>query len=282
MATLQDYISQCRLLLHDANGNFWSNSDLIGYINDARERVVGDTGCYRLIQNAQIPIAPPGGTTPTPWTASTTETAGTSVFSNIFTYNVTQTGTSGTTAPPYPGTAPNVNPPSTPFADGTAMLQYAQNAEIIPFSSLAQGTSTLDVLNINLYWGNSRVPLRYLPWTQFNAQLRYWQNYIGRPVVFSVYGQSTIYVGPVPDQSYAIELDTVVTPPALANLTDSDAGIINDPYSGAVRYYAAHEAKFKEQSFGESELFKKQYDNEILSIQTRTMTRRMPSPFAWR
>src|SRR5690242_10405849 len=109
MATLQDYISQCRQLLHDANGNFWSNSDLTGYINDARNRVVGDTGCYRVLQQAQVPIAPPGGSTPTAWAASTTETAGTSVFSSIYTYNVTVTGVSGTTAPPYPGTFPNVN-----------------------------------------------------------------------------------------------------------------------------------------------------------------------------
>jgi hypothetical protein len=49
-------------------------------------------------------------------------------------------------------------------------------------------------------------PLRYMPWTLFNAQLRYWQNYIGRPVAFSVYGQQQIYIGPVPDQSYLMEV----------------------------------------------------------------------------
>lgn len=279
MATLQDYISQCRLLLHDANANFWSNSDLTGYINDARTRTVGDTGCYRVIQNTQVPIAPPGGSNPTQWTASATETQGTYVFSNIFTYLVTQTGTSGTTAPPYP-TATAQIPPSTPFADGSAMLQYVQNAEIVPYASLPQGTNTQDVLNINLYWGNSRIPMLYLPWSDFTARLRYWQNYIGRPVCFSIYGQGQIYIAPVPDQIYPIELDTVLIPPALVNLTDSDSGIINDPYSGAVRYYACYEAKFKEQSYGEAEIFKQHYVQQVNSILSRTMTRRLPSPFS--
>jgi hypothetical protein len=160
------------------------------------------------------------------------------------------------------------------------MLQYVQNAEIIPYASLPQGINTLDILNINLYWGNSRIPMLYAPWTQFTAQFRYWQNYIGRPIVFSIYGQATIYVAPVPDQIYPIEIDTVLIPADLVNLTDSDVGIINDPYDGAVKYYACYEAKFQEQSYGESEIFKQQYISQINSILSRTMTRRMPSPYA--
>ena len=94
------------------------------------------------------------------------------------------------------------------------------SVEVYPFSGLPQGNLTLDVLNVNLYWGNSRIPLRYLPWTQFNAELRYWQNYIGRPIAFSMYGVQSFYVSPVPDQVYPIEVDTVVQPTALVNLTD--------------------------------------------------------------
>jgi len=50
------------------------------------------------------------------------------------------------------------------------------------------------------------MPLRYMPWTDFNAQLRYWQNRIGTPVAYSIYGQSQIYIGPVPDIAYVIDL----------------------------------------------------------------------------
>jgi hypothetical protein len=82
--------------------------------------------------------------------------------------------------------------------------------ETINFSDLPQGVNTIDVLTINLYWGNSRVPLYYMAWSNFNAQLRFWQNYNGRPVGFSMYGPKQVYIGPKPDQDYELELDTVV------------------------------------------------------------------------
>jgi hypothetical protein len=278
-ATLQDYVNECRLLLHDANANFYTNPELISQINAARERVVRDTGCLRTLQVTQVPAPPPpsGNPNPVPWTANTLETIGTFVFSNIFTYRVSQTGTSGATAPVYP-TATAQIPPSTPFADGTAMLQFVQNVEILPYAVLPNSLSTIDVLAINVYWGNSRIPLRYLPWREFNAQLRYWQNYIGRPVCFSVYGQSTLYLAPVPDQVYPMELDTVILPQPLVSLADVD--VINDPFTTAVGYYACHKAKFKEQSFGESDIFYQKYKDQIQAIQVAIMTGRIPNPYA--
>jgi hypothetical protein len=159
-------------------------------------------------------------------------------------------------------------------------LQFDSPAEIISLSALPQSLQTLDVLNLNLFWGNSRIPLRYLPWTNFNAQLRYWQNYVGRPVCFSVYGQQQIYIGPVPDQSYAIDLDTVVLPPALSLNNPNQTDVINDPYTRPVSYYAAYKAKFKEQSYGEAEIFKQQYQLQAQSVLATTYTRRMPNPYS--
>jgi hypothetical protein len=43
--TLAQYITQCRRLLHDANANFWTDQELTDYINDARNKLVRDTGC---------------------------------------------------------------------------------------------------------------------------------------------------------------------------------------------------------------------------------------------
>jgi len=58
MATLSSYITETRRLLHDANGNFYSDPELTDYINSARKRVVRDTGCLRTIQITQTPLAP--------------------------------------------------------------------------------------------------------------------------------------------------------------------------------------------------------------------------------
>jgi hypothetical protein len=206
--TLSQYITQCRRLLHDANANFWSDQELTDYINDARNKLVRDTGCLRKIQ------------------------------------------TSATVT----------------------------NQETYAFSSLPQGDQTMDVINLNLYWGNTRIPLRYLSWTDFNAQLRYWQNYSGRPIAYSMYGPQTFYLGPVPDQVYTMELDTVIEPTPLVNATDTDT--IPDIWTSPVAFYASYTAKFKEQSYGEAEIFNQQYMKKVQSVLVGTMTRRMPTPYS--
>jgi len=285
MPTLDNYLTQVEYLLHDSNNNFWTQPQLTGYINEARSQLVRDTGCLRTVQNTSTPIASSNpylstntNTTPaTPWVASTAVTAGQYVFSNIYIYQYQTSGTSGTAAPAYP-TGTNIFPPTTTFADGTATLLYVQNAEIIPFQALPNGINTVDILNINLYWGNSRIPMRYLPWSDFTSQLRYWQNYIGRPICFSVYGQQQIYIAPVPDQSYYIELDTVILPQPLTTLSQVDT--ILDPWSTAVQYYAAYKAKFYEQSYGEAEIYQQQYNKKVLNILNSTYTRRIPNPYS--
>jgi hypothetical protein len=153
-----------------------------------------------------------------------------------------------------------------------------QNQESYSFSALPQGSLTLDIVNINLYWGNSRIPMRYLPWTQFNAELRYWQNYVGRPIAYSMYGSQTFYVGPVPDQDYVIELDSIVQPTDLVNQSDVDT--IPLPFTEPVPFYAAYTAKYKEQSYGEAEIFKNEYIKKVQNVLVTQFQRRMPDPYS--
>ncbi|CAB4147121.1 hypothetical protein UFOVP513_14 [uncultured Caudovirales phage] len=206
--TLSGYITECRRLLHDANANFYSNPELTDYINQARQRLVRDTGCLRTYQ------------------------------------------TSATVT----------------------------NQEVYTFASLPNAAFTMDILNINIIWGNSRIPLRYMPWTQFNAELRFWQNYYGRPIAFSMYGPTSFYISPVPDQVYVMELDTVILPTPL--VTDAQVDEIPDPWTSPVAFYACYKAKFKEQSYGEAEIFKQEYTRQAQSVLATTYTRRMPSPYS--
>ena len=278
--TLQGYLTQVRYLLHDAQANFYTNDQLTGYINSARERVVRDTGCLRTVQVSQTP-APPvaGGANPVIWASGLAVTAGQYVFSNVYIYQIVTGGTLGTAVPPYPS-ATYVYPPSgtLTLSDSSVTYQYVGPCEVINYAALPSGLLTLDVLNINLYWGNSRIPLRYLPWTDFNAQLRYWQNNVQRPICFSIYGQSQIYVGPVPDQAYVIDLDTVILPTTMVNLADTDT--INDPYDTVIQFYAAHLAKYYEQSFGEAEIYLQQYKQKTQSVLVSVFTRRIPTPYS--
>lgn len=209
MATLSEYITECRRLLHDANGNFYTDQQLTDYINEARGHTVQDTGCLRQIQTLT-------------------------------------------------------------FNTGQEVYTYA--------ADFPEGLRTLDVLNINIYWGNSRTPLRYLAWTDFNAQLRYWQNYRGLPIAFSAYGQSKIYIGPVPQENYTAEVDTVLLPNPLTSGSEVDEIIA--PYTEPVAFYACYKAKYYEQSFGEAEIFKQEYARHIQGTLTSVFTRRLPTPYS--
>ena len=293
MATLSSYLTDVQRLLHDANNNFYTQTQLTDYINEARNRVVRDTGCLRTVVVAKTPTCILGN--PTAWVANTAVTAGSLVFSNIFIYQYQTGGVSGSTAPPYPGSSTNnysnYPPTNTPFADGTATLQYVGNCETISFETITSllasqplnstnGNTILDIININLYWGNTRVPLDYLSWSDFNARLRFWQNYIGRPLAFSVYSQDQIYLGPVPDQIYQVEIDCVLLPNDFDLNAPSTTDNINDPYTGAVKYYAAYTAKYYEQSFGEAEIFKQEYTKHISAILNSIYTRRIPTIYS--
>jgi hypothetical protein len=289
MATLSTYITEVRRLLHDATGNFYTDSQLTDYINSARERVVRDTGCLRIIQIVQTPSKVPASSAlnsvtpanPTAWAASTSYTTSQFIFSNIFIYQVTTAGTSGTTPPPYPqSTQNNITnyPPSTEFFNGTAGLTYVGNCENIYYAAMPSGDRTLDIININLYWGNTRVPLDYLAWSDFNVRLRFWQNYIGRPLAFSNYGQSNIYIGPIPDEAYQLEIDTVILP--LPLVTSNEEDTIKDPYTSSIKFYAAYLAKYYEQSYGEAEIYKQEYNKQTASVLTSVFTRRIPTPYS--
>jgi hypothetical protein len=302
MATLNTYITEVQRLLHDANANFYTTSQLTDYINSARERVVRDTGCLREIVVTQTPcqVAPTATISsatpayPQAWAASTAYSLNSFLFSNIFVYQVTTAGTTDTTAPPYPGNNTNNYsnyPPSTEFFNGTCGLTYVGNAENISYAALtnlmgssplspSSGNTVLDVLNINLYWGNTRVPLNYLSWTDFNSRLRFWQNYIGRPLAFSIYGQQNIYLGPVPDQIYQIEVDCVVLPLELTLVSPNTTDTINDPYNTCVKFYAAYLAKYYEQSFGEAEIYKQEYNKHVAAVLNSVFTRRIPTPYS--
>lgn len=207
MSTLTQYITSTRRLLHDSTGNYWSDAELTDYINEARFRVVADTGCNRVLQTVNL-------------------TAG---------------------------------------------------QETYAYGVLPSGTSTIDVLNITVLWGAMRVPLNYMPFTEFNMKMRAWQSFQARPVAFTVYGQNTVYVGPIPDQTYVSEWDTVVMPATLVNGTDVDTILF--PYTSGITFYAAYLAKYKEQSLEEAERFHEAYNAKVRESIRSSFTRRLPSVF---
>ena len=95
-----------------------------------------------------------------------------------------------------------------------------------------------------------------------------------------MYGQGQIYIAPIPDQSYVIEIDTVVLPTALSLSNTTQVDPIVDPYTTPVAFYAAYKAKYKEQSYGEAEIYKQEYAKHVQAALNSTYTRRIPDPYS--
>jgi len=205
MTTLANYLTSCQRLLHDATNQFYSQSELTDYINEARLRVVRDTGCLRQLIT------------------------------------------------------------TTAFVQGQEAYPYA--------SSITNGSNCIDILNINVIWGNSKIALDYLPWSRFNYQVRWWTLLQGRPIVFSVYGQNTFYVGPPPDQAYATEIDAIFAPTALVN--PGDVETIPIPFQSPVPYYACYQAKQRMQEWDEARWFQNMYKSQVNSANNSSYTRRL-------
>lgn len=142
-------------------------------------------------------------------------------------------------------------------------------------------TRAIDVLNITVLWGNQRVPLIQMVWTEFNANMRVWQNFQNMPAAYSKYPGTlgTIYIGPVPNATYSSEWDVLYIPTALVDDTTVDP--LNYPFYEPVPYYAAYCAKFKQQAYGEAMLYEQQYKQKAYSAIQSTFTRVLPNVYAY-
>ena len=119
------------------------------------------------------------------------------------------------------------------------------------------GLQVVEVISVTLYWGNMRVKCQNRSFTEQDAKLRIFQNYITRPGSLAMMGANTLYLNPVPDQDYTSDWDVVLVPAPLN--TSSDLEVLPVVFQGLVRWFAASLAKYSEQSMSESDVFYKKY-----------------------
>lgn len=279
-STLQTYLNETRRLLHDALAQYWSDADLTIAINTACKRAVSDSTCYRVLQT--VHLSPGRETYVYGGLTGAAVTAGGSGYTGASTVTFS--------APPAGGTT----------ATGTLLLQEGAVSALVvtdpgrgyltsPTYTLAgPGTgaalsptilnpNTLDVMNVTVVWGQTRVILNRMSFTEFQASVRAWVGYQQRPGICASYGQDQWFIGPVPDQYFLSEWDTVLVPPELMNLTD--VSVVAYPYTDPVPFYAAHIAKLNEQSYDESERFLQLYTQKMRYAQKAAMMRMMRSAY---
>lgn len=279
MTTIANYETQVADLLHDTTNVIWSITQLDRYINEARRKLVMDTMCLRTLQTiyctqgvesypfgavtgATITAGGTGYVTPTvsfsgggggTGVAATLGVTGGAVTSITF----TSFGSGYTSAP-----TATINPVG--GGSGAAITVGAINA------------NTFEVLQVNLIWGAGRYSLLWKPWSEFSTMMRAWVNTQSRPLAWSFYGPGQIYLGPLPDQTYQLELDSVILPTDLSGGTADPIPVVcQDP----VKFYAAYLAKNYIQQFGEAEKFKGDYGMRLNEVIT-AYNRRIPDPYA--
>lgn len=281
MTTLNLYETQVADLLHDPNQQIWSIAQLDRYINEARRQVVMDTGCLRTLQSTYLTagqevytfgqvsgavITTPGSGYTNPSVSFTGGGGGSGVAASLTqsggavnAINFTSFGSGYTTAP------------TAVITDTGAGANAVINTGVV-------NVNTYDILGVNVIWGSERYALLWQPFTSFSARLRLWLStaYQRQPVMWSVYGNTQFYVGPPPDQSYAIEIDSVILPTALADYVTNDPipVVMQDP----IKFYSAYLAKLNMQAFGEAEMLLQTYSRRVREC-SAAYTRRVPNPY---
>lgn len=279
-ATLQSYLNDTRRLLHDALARYWTDADLIVAINNACRRAVADSTCYRQLQTIYL--------------SGNLELYGYGMVSGALVtvggagYDATTTVTLA--APPAGGAQATAIAITAGGAVTEIQVTFGGSGYLAPpaVTIVGPGTgaaavasvpdfNTLDTMNITVDWGQTRVTLNTMSFTEFQASVRAWQGYTQRPGVRAPYGQTQWYIGPIPDQFYVSEWDTVMNPPAL--VLNTDVSVVQYPYTECVPYYAAHVAKFQEQSYAESDKYLDLYQRKMQYAKRSMMMRKLPSVY---
>ena len=144
------------------------------------------------------------------------------------------------------------------------------------FPTGVAGIFTVRGVTINLASGQVWMRPRPFPWFQ-TYHLNNPVPQPGQPNVYSQYGQGstgTLYVDPLPDNNYTLNLDAVCSPIALVDNTTVE--VIPYPYTDAVPYYAAYLALTSAQRTADAQGMWQQY--QTFASRARSMSNGAVNP----
>lgn len=268
-------------LLHDPNFARWTQNQIDSYVNEARRQLVMDTCCLRSLQQSYL-----------------TQGVEQYIFGQI-TGAAILAGGAGYTAPTISfsggggtGAAATLGV-SNGAVNSITFTNYGSGYTSTPSYTISDSTgsgaqlgigilnvNTFDILGVHLIWGTERYSLEWRAFRVFSAWLRPFlaSSYQRQPVAWSAYGDNSLFVGPTPDQSYAVEFDTVIlpTPFTIGDTTTVDPipPMVQDP----IKFYAAYLAKQNARNLGEAEAFLNDYRRRLAEV-TAYYTGRIPSAY---
>lgn len=145
------------------------------------------------------------------------------------------------------------------------------------FAQVGNG-SIIDVISINLIFGQTRIVLDNVSLTELNQRYRQSTTFNGWTSGWARQGASTVIFGPTPSTGFVTEWDCVVFGASLVNLTDTDQ--VPYPYTKPVAFYAAYLAKINErQHADEAQDFLADY-NRLVGESTNSRAPMIPNSYS--
>lgn len=271
--TLSDYMLQVRRLLHDANANYYSDTDLADYINEARRHVATDTGCLRTLYTVYLTAAQE--TYVIGQACGALITAGGSGYTGTptFTFGTSGTGTCTLTSGAITGyTITNPDSGLTSSSYAATITGTGTGAAITVY---ALPNSIVDVVNITILWGNQRIQLANKAFSDLSAYFRPWVQYQSIPAAWSIYGPNRFYIAPTPNIDYQTEIDASIFP---TDLTLTSTGALTEPAIESVKYWAARLAYLYSQK-GDKAKEMEQYYYDSIQWAINVFTRRLQAAY---
>ena len=125
-------------------------------------------------------------------------------------------------------------------------------ADLFP-ALIAAGQTILDVVNVWLIYGSTRVPLENPPFGELTNTYRPWTTFQNRPGGFARYGASQIFIAPAPTTAYLCDFDLVTLSTTFVDPLDEDP--LPWPYTEPVAYWAAYYAKINSRRYDDADVF---------------------------
>lgn len=306
MATLNTYMKDLYRLVRDPRQETFNPDDMLERVNIARREVAMRAQCVRFLtpisgsvidatitnggsgytSSPTVTITNPdfpSGSGPSPGGAQATATAivsgGAVILVNItfggygyFEPIITFSGGGGT------GAAATANL--------SVINTLAAGQEVYPFSgvdtsSLPGAGSVYYVRSVSIIYANYRYSLPCYSFSEYQAKIRQYPfQYQYVPAMCSQFGQGTagsFYMFPIPSQTYQYELDCLCLPQDL--LTDLSPEVIPDPWTDAVKYFAAHLAYLDAQNFNMARGYLELFDSHLLRYSQYARIGRATNPY---
>lgn len=303
---LFEYLKQTQRFLRESKQEFINPENLISYVNRARREVALRTQCVRRLtpSSAQVvsalvttgganysnsptvTITPPDfpsgyGKNPNGLQA----TAVPIVQSGVITTVDIQEGGSGYFQPVSTITDPTGTGAAITLTVGPINL-LNQGQEVYNFSDIdLTGNpgckSVFYVRSVAIIYANYRYVIPIYAFSEYQAKIRQYPfQYQYVPSFGSFFGQGvggSLYVYPLPSQTYQMEWDMLCLPQDLTDNYSVEA--IPDPWTDAVPYMAASLGFAEIQQYNASRFYMDQYEKFALSYSNYTRVGRTVNPY---